>query len=251
MCPYIYITLPSYGVMAFAGGFVVLMLIYFRLEKYEIPFDTFLKLFPASVIGGFLGSKLLFAITQIPQLISDFSFENLLFLIPQSGFVFYGGLFGVISTIRIYTRKNRGLRERIYRMIAPAIPLFHGFGRIGCMMAGCCYGKKLRATVLLFGIFELHRIPVQLIEAIYEFLLCAVILVTERHKEIDGLKIYLITYSIFRFVIEFLRGDAVRGIFFGVSTAQWISLFILGYYLGKGLISPFDRRKNGKSAGNQ
>lgn len=243
MCPYIYITLPSYGVMAFVGGFVVLMFIYFRLEKYEISFDIFLKLFLVSVIGGLLGSKLLFAITQIPQLISNFSFKKLLLLIPQSGFVFYGGLFGVISVIEIYTRKNRDLRERIYRMIAPAMPLFHGFGRIGCMMAGCCYGRKLRATVLLFGILELNRIPVQLIEAIYEFLLCAVILALERHREINGLKIYLIAYSIFRFGIEFLRGDAVRGIFFGVSIAQWISLFILGYYLGKRFIFSFDRKK--------
>lgn len=246
MCPYIYITLPSYGVMAFVGGFVVLMFIYFRLEKYEILFDIFLKLFLVSVIGGLLGSKLLFAITQIPQLISNFSFEKLLLLIPQSGFVFYGGLLGVISVIEIYTRKNRDLRKRIYRMIAPAMPLFHGFGRIGCMMAGCCYGRKLPATVLLFGIFELNRIPVQLIEAVYEFLLCAVILALERYREINGLKIYLIAYSIFRFGIEFLRGDAVRGIFFGVSTAQWISLFILGYYLRKRFVSLFGEKKGNR-----
>ncbi|MDE6406292.1 MAG: prolipoprotein diacylglyceryl transferase [Lachnospiraceae bacterium] len=233
MCPYIYITLPSYGVMAFIGAFAVLMVIYFRLDKYQVPFDVFLKYFFASVIGGFLGSKLLFAITQIPELIADFSVENLLLLIPQSGFVFYGGLFGVLCTIRIGTKENRCLRQRIYRMIAPAIPLFHGFGRIGCMLAGCCYGRKLQTTVLLFGIFELKRIPVQMIESVYEFFLCVVIFAAEKNKKMDGLKLYLTAYGIFRFVIEFFRGDAVRGIFLGMSTAQWISLFILGYYLGK------------------
>lgn len=233
MYPYIYITLPSYGVMAFIGGFAVLTVVYLRLEKFEVSFDIFLKLFFASGVGGFLGSKLLFAITQIPQLMTDFSFRKLLLLIPQSGFVFYGGLFGVIYTIRLCTRTDQDLRKRIYRMITPAIPLFHGFGRIGCMLAGCCYGRKLRETILLFGIFELDRVPVQIMESIYEFLLCAVILVLERHKEVGSLKIYLIAYSVFRFVIEFFRGDAVRGIFFGVSTAQWISLFIIGYYLSK------------------
>lgn len=238
MCPYIYITLPSYGVMAFVGGFVVLLTVYLRLEKFDVSFETLLKLFPVSAIGGFLGSKLLFAMTQIPELIADFSFERLLLLIPQSGYVFYGGLFGLLGILAVCRSKDRELRKRIWQMIAPAIPLFHGFGRIGCMMAGCCYGRKLRETILLFGIFEMDRVPVQIIEAIYEFFLCAVILVAEKYKRIDGLKLYLTAYAVFRFMIEFFRGDAVRGIFGGLSTAQWISIFILGYYLGKRFLSP-------------
>lgn len=233
MYPYMYITLPSYGVMAFIGAFAVLTVVYLRLEKFEVPFEVFLTRFLACGIGGFVGSKLLFAITQIPQLIRDFSLKKLLLLIPQSGFVFYGGLFGVIYTIRLCTRANHDLRNRIYKMIAPAIPLFHGFGRIGCMMAGCCYGRKLREPILLFGLWELERVPVQLMEAIYEFLLCVVLLMSEKRKEVDGMKIYLISYSVFRFFIEFFRGDTVRGIFFGVSTAQWISIFIVIYYLYK------------------
>lgn len=233
MYPYMYITLPSYGVMAFIGAFAVLTVVYLRLEKFEVSFEVFLTRFLACGMGGYVGSKLLFAITQIPQLISDFSLKKLLLLIPQSGFVFYGGLFGVIYTIRLCTRADHGLRNRIYRMIAPAIPLFHGFGRIGCMLAGCCYGRKLREPIFLFGLWELDRIPVQLMEAIYEFFLCAILLVSEKHKEVDGMKIYLISYSVFRFFIEFFRGDAVRGIFFGVSTAQWISIFIVVYYLYK------------------
>lgn len=106
------------------------------------------------------------------------------------------------------------------------------------MMAGCCYGRKLRETILLFGIFEMDRVPVQIIEAIYEFFLCAVILVAEKYKRIDGLKLYLTAYAVFRFMIEFFRDDAVRGIFGGLSTAQWISIFILGYYWGKRFLSP-------------
>lgn len=233
MCPYIYITLPSYGVMAFVGGFVVLLVVYLRLENFAIAFDVFLKLFAAGGIGGWLGSKLLFAVTQIPKLLTDFSFENLLLLIPQSGYVFYGGLFGLLGILAVCTSKDRELRKRIWQMIAPAIPLFHGFGRIGCMMAGCCYGRRLQKTILLFGIFEINRVPVQIMEAAYEFFLFAVILVTEKYKSIDGLKLYLSAYAVFRFGIEFFRGDAIRGIFWGLSTAQWISVFILIYYVGK------------------
>ncbi|MCM1266828.1 MAG: prolipoprotein diacylglyceryl transferase [Bacteroidales bacterium] len=240
MYPYIYITLPSYGVMAFVGCFAVLIVTYLRLEKYQVPFATFLKLFLLSGIGGYLGSKLLYAVTQIPHLLADFSLKNLFLLVLESGFVFYGGLFGVLFTIHVCTRRDHDMRKRIWSMIAPAVPLFHGFGRIGCMMAGCCYGKALSEPVLLFGIFVFERIPVQMIEAMYEFLLCVVIFAAEKHKGFRGLRFYLIAYSLFRFVIEFFRGDAVRGIFFGVSTAQWISLFILGYYLVIFLIAAID-----------
>ena len=117
-------------------------------------------------------------------------------------------------------------------MVVPAFPLFHGFGRIGCFMAGCCYGVKLATPAELFGIFTLDRLPVQLIEAGFEFLLFAVLLFCEKKQaKTDTLQIYLITYAIFRFCIEFFRGDAIRGIFLGFSTAQWVSLAIITCYV--------------------
>ena len=91
MYPYIHITLPSYGVLAFVGGFFAMVFLFFRLEKYNVEFVEFLKMFIISVIGGVIGSKLLFAITQIPWLIEHFSLQNLILLIPQSGYVYYGG----------------------------------------------------------------------------------------------------------------------------------------------------------------
>ena len=93
MYPYIHIILPSYTVMALLGGFVALCYIFFRLEKFSVEFSTFLKLFFFCVLGGIVGSKLLFALTQLNWLFHNFSVENMILLIPQSGFVFYGGLF--------------------------------------------------------------------------------------------------------------------------------------------------------------
>ena len=89
MYPYIHITLPSYTVMAFLGGFVSLLFLYLGIDKYKLDFSVFLKLFLASALGGFAGSKLLFAVTQIPWILGHFSFKNLILLILQSGFVFY------------------------------------------------------------------------------------------------------------------------------------------------------------------
>ena len=230
MFPYITIVLPSYTVMALIGGFVALCFIYFRLDKFQIEFTTFLKIFVLCVVGVVVGSKLLFAITQIPWLISNFSFMNLLLLIPQSGFVFYGGLFGAIFAILFITRKDKLFRKNVFQLIVPAMPLFHAFGRIGCFLSGCCYGKELASNVVV-GPIVFHSIPVQLIEALLEFVLFFVIWHLDKKKpEVDLLKIYLVSYAMIRFGDEFLRGDAVRGIFLGVSTAQWISLGILLFY---------------------
>lgn len=233
MYPYIIIELPSYVVMAFLGGIAALFLVYSRLTKYGFLFTDFLKIFAVSIVGGVAGSKLLFAITRIPWLIQNFSVMNLLWLIPGSGFVFYGGLFGVLSAIYLVTRKDLALQEKTFQMMVPAIPLFHCFGRIGCFMAGCCYGKELAEPITVVGI-QLEQIPVQLIEALYEFLLFWVIsIIGRKNPQINSLRIYLLSYSLFRFGIEFFRGDEIRGVFLGLSTAQWISIAIWIFYLVK------------------
>lgn len=228
MYPYFHIILPSYSLLAFIGGFFSLIFIYLRLEKFEIDFDIFLKMFIFCVIGGFIGSKVLFVITHIPWLIENFTLYNLMILFLQGGFVYYGGLFGVLISIIICTRRNIDLRKRIFRMIAPAIPLFHCFGRIGCFLAGCCYGIELKVNISLFGFLLLDKLPVQLIEASFEFIMFIVLLIIiNKNNIINGVTEYLIAYGIFRFMIEFFRGDNIRGIFCGLSTSQWISAIII------------------------
>ena len=182
------------------------------------------------MIGGVVGSKVLFAITQIPWLIKHFSIENMILLILQSGFVFYGGLFGVIFTLMFLTRNDADMRKKVFEISVPAMPLFHAFGRIGCFLAGCCYGKKL-STPIVIGTIEFARIPVQIIESMAEFILFIVLFIlSKKNRDIDLLRIYLVIYAVIRFADEFLRGDKIRGIYGGVSTAQWISLIILFVY---------------------
>lgn len=230
MYPYIHIMLPSYTVMAMIGGFFALGWMYIRLDRFEIPFSSFLRMTAFSAAGGFLGAKLLFALTQIPWLIRHFSLQNAILLIPQSGLVFYGGLFGVIASLCFLTRHDDRFRQTIFRFCVPAMPLFHVFGRVGCFLTGCCYGKKLSHPFQI-GTISFERIPVQLIEALVEGILFIVLVQIDRKKEkADLLKCYLILYAVCRFVLEFFRGDSIRGVYLGLSTAQWISLMILGFY---------------------
>ena len=76
MCPYIQITLPSYGVLAFIGAFAALLFLYFRLDRFDIAFTQFLKLVALCAVGCVLGSKLMYALTQCSCTVRKQATEN-------------------------------------------------------------------------------------------------------------------------------------------------------------------------------
>lgn len=230
MYPYVCFVLPSYAVMAFVGGFLAVLFLYFRLKDFTVEFSDFMKLFLICGVSAFVGARVLFVLTQLTELFQAFSLHALTALVLQGGLVYYGGLFGVLTGMRFYAMKTKKYKLiDLYNLVAPAIPLFHGFGRVGCFMSGCCYGRQLKNTWNLGSYIQFSRIPTQLIEAAFEFLLFAVLLFMGK-KSNHLLRIYLISYGSFRFAIEFYRGDAIRGIYGGLSTAQWISIIVLLYY---------------------
>ena len=230
MYPYIHFILPSYSVLAFIGGFLALLFVYSRIERFNVDFGDFLKLFAMCVGGGFVGSRVLFIVTQIPWLFQNFSLVNLINLLLGGGYVFYGGLFGVLLTILLYAKYAKKYdAECLFSLVAPAIPLFHCFGRIGCFLAGCCFGYELSQPVIVNGL-SFTRFPTQIIEAAFEALLFLTFIVLEKYrKDVPLLKIYLTLYACFRFIIEFFRGDAIRGFLLGLSTSQWVSALMLLY----------------------
>ena len=94
---------------------------------------------------------------------------------------------------------------------------------------------------------EIDRVPVQLIEAAVELLIfIALVIVKKKTKVKDLLQVYLITYAIARFCLEFLRGDVVRGLFAGLSTSQYISLAIILYYVGRKIYFGIKNKKHDK-----
>ena len=236
MAPYIHIVLPTFIVFAFFGGSFALTFVFFRIDKYNVKFTVYLKMATVCAFSAYLGGIVLSVLTRIPQLITNFSFSNLFLVIAQSGIVFYGGLFGVLLAVKLYTRYSHYEASSVYRMITPAIPLFHGIGRIGCLFGGCCYGRELAVPISLFGMLHFDRVPTQVFEAVFGFLIFFVIIFIERKRnEWDSLQFYLLAYATFRFANEFFRGDEARGLFLGLSTSQWISVFILVYYAIKHL----------------
>lgn len=153
------------------------------------------------------------------------------------GMTFLGGLCGgVIGFLIPYfiMRKNIKFDIKPILIIAPlCITVAHCIGRVGCFLAGCCYGKETSSWIGVdFPNDGLGKvIPTQLIEAIFLLILSialAVIILVTKFKY--TFLIYLGTYSIFRFIIEFYRGDE-RGVAFALSPSQvWCIIIFLGLF---------------------
>ena len=196
-----------------------------------------------SAIGVFLGSHLLYGLTNLPTIIALIrspeqvdSFWRLLqwLFYLLGGSVFYGGLLGGLAAGTLYLR-HKGLPLGEFGDIAaPAIPLFHCFGRIGCFLGGCCYGVEVPwgitySNSLIPQANGVPRLPVQLIESGFNLLLFLLLYILLRKGCFRRrlLWLYCSIYPAGRFVLEFFRGDTYRGIWLGLSTSQWISLILL------------------------
>ncbi len=259
--------IPMYGLMMVTGGFFAVLFACLRGKKrgYD-PMDVLL----ASIfcfVFAMGGAKLLFIITEIPAYITHianhgFNLNWLMNEIITAGIVFYGGLIGGVFGGWLYTRLFRLDFWKHADLMIPFLPLAHGFGRVGCFCAGCCYGRAalesdpewLRGLAVVYtnaigapndGV---ARYPVQLFEAAFLILILFPVMQVFARKErrpgmIVGL--YFIVYGVFRFLNEYLRADDIRGIFGGVSTSQWISLTLipLGVLMISGVLSPVLRSK--------
>lgn len=230
MQPYFY-GVPTYSILASVGLFAMMLFLYFRCTDLEYKQFLILILFMAVGVG--IGSKGLFVITRIPEIVHNFTLRNLMHAIVTSGFVFYGGLFGAIAGACLFAKIFHKDRYQILNMTSAGFAMFHIFGRFGCFFAGCCYGKRSTWGIPMAETPEIVRIPVQLIESACIAGNLCVILIVEKilGTRQYSLRIYLGCYAVSRFCLEFWRDDSIRGIWGIFSTSQWISLFIFSVVL--------------------
>jgi phosphatidylglycerol:prolipoprotein diacylglycerol transferase len=236
------VTVYSYGVLLAASYLIGLQFARARARRRGLDADRVLDLGIFIIIAALVGAKLLLVVdfdefTRSPR--------ELLSL-GRSGGVFYGGLLLAVGVAFWYIYRHRLPLWTTCDVFAPAIALGHVTGRLGCMAAGCCYG---RPTDLPWGItftnplaaanvgtplgMPLH--PTQLYEAGAALLILGCLLAFERRgRPFAGRTFwaYMLLYAASRFVIEFFRGDP-RGMVFGVlSTSQLISLLLAPLALG-------------------
>lgn len=238
-------TITFYAISVLIGILVVFAFsqIYTKKKGHDEIFMLFILLF--STIGVFIGSHFLYAITMSKYIVAFFqkinsisSFDEALdwLITIFGGSVFYGGLLGGIFVAYLYMRKKRDTDLDPYIGIGTlCIPLFHTFGRIGCFLSGCCYGIESSFGFYFNystapGCAGVRRFPIQLVEASFNLLLFIILFTLYDKKRISGkstFKLYLFSYAMVRFCIEFFRGDEYRGFVGLLSTSQFISLIII------------------------
>jgi phosphatidylglycerol:prolipoprotein diacylglycerol transferase len=217
-------------------GFVVgIVFMLFNAKHRSISkLDAFLlSLF--CIIGALIGAYLLYIVLMLPDIIHYIRINRtdlVRAVVFSGGLVYYGGVAGGFSGFYYYTSRYHINKTDCADIIAPSLSLGHAFGRIGCFFAGCCYGVENERFGIAFSESPvapngIKLLPVSLYEAAAEILLAATsYLLMRRAKKGSSFFSYLLLYPIFRFIIEFWRGDKYRGIFFGLSTSQWISIFV-------------------------
>ena len=251
MFPFISIfgrTIGMYQVMVLAGIFAAGIYVTRICKKTRHDDNDGIFFLLIIAIGVFVGGHILYSIVNYEILVTIIqnisvinSFDNFLTAVNLvfGGNVFYGGLLGGILAAMILL-KIRPQYGYLLDIAAPAIPLFHFFGRIGCFLAGCCFGIESSFGFTAYhSIVEeangLNRFPVQLLEAFYNLVLFFILDNLRRNNLFrqNLLYLYLLFYSVARFFIEFLRGDGYRGFVFFLSTSQVISILIICFITPK------------------
>ncbi len=226
------INIYTYGVFIASAFFLGIGLAVKEAKKEGIDPQKILDLSFYILIAAIVGSRIFYVIINFRYFI-----ENPLEIIKiwSGGLVFYGGfVIGIVVVIYFFKKNNMPLWKTA-DVIAPSIPIGQAVGRLGCFFAGCCYGKP---TNLPWGVtfsdpnslaklgVPLH--PTQLYSSLNGLIIFFILIIIRRYKRFDGelIWIYVLLYSVGRFIIEFFRSDD-RGIILDtLSTSQVIGIIL-------------------------
>lgn len=226
--------LPGYGLMIALGVVTANVIALHLMRRYQLDGNDFLILEGYIFLGCFLGAKLLYLLVSIRQIDWSRMLDSAYFNeVMQGGFVFYGGLIGGLGCMLLAGRLHHIDYKSYMRHLIFLIPWIHGFGRIGCFLAGCCYGMPYQGALAVtfpetsMAPAGIPLFPVQLVEAILLFLLAiSIYLLDQNAITHHTVAVYFIGYSIIRFFLEYVRYDTARGKLLCFSTSQWISLLL-------------------------
>lgn len=234
---YIFGTFISYYGLCIVIGLVCAFLIgYYLCKKTNLNTDDFILICAYLISFGFLGAKILYILVSFKT--TDFrlvlkSVKTFNYYI-SSGFVFYGGVIGGLFALFLVKKIHKLDVYEYCKVIVPCLCIAHSFGRIGCSLAGCCHGRI--TTGRIYFLYK-HSIaapnnvklfPIQGIEAISVFIIgivCTILVLRRAKVKVEYL--YMISYAMLRFILEFFRGDQERGFFLIFSTSQIISIAII------------------------
>ncbi|MCL2299138.1 MAG: prolipoprotein diacylglyceryl transferase [Firmicutes bacterium] len=226
MQPYIYLgglpPVPMYFIMGLSGFLFAVTIALIKRKAFGLRARAVLRIAALAIICAVIGARILNACVQIFLRGGEPGFwtaENWIQIFKNGG-VLYGGLFGCVGMAALGAKLCRVDIRSTLNVLAYAMLGFASLARLGCWCAGCCYGIELASGA---------RFPVQLFEAGYCTVALLAFLIIKPERRWPGmplLSVNFIAYSAGRFILEFFRGDASRGVWL-LSTSQWIALALI------------------------
>lgn len=246
------LAVPTYGILLVLGMLAGLWIVTRQARKAGLLPETITDMAVYAIIAGLIGAKVLLLIVEWPYYSRN---PRELLSLFQSGGVFYGGLLGAIPVAFWYARRHQLDGWKTADVLAPGVVAGQAIGRIGCFMAGCCYGKPASVpwAVTFTDVYASRNVgtpldtplhPTQVYESLACFLILGVLLWMAPRKRFHGQVVlaYVVLYAVARAAIEVFRGDAIRGFVFGgrLSTSQFIALLMV---VAAALVLPYLARR--------
>jgi phosphatidylglycerol---prolipoprotein diacylglyceryl transferase len=231
-------TIYSYGVLLAAAYLLGLQFALIRARSRGLDRERVMDLGIWIIISALVGAKLLLLVVDFRQFLAN---PRTIVDLLRSGGVFYGGLIAAVTVALVYIWRHRLPMWTTTDVFAPGIALGHVVGRLGCLLAGCCFGRPTSVPWAIsfhdpnafatsgtpLGV-SLH--PTQLYEAGAEALILVFLLAFERRgRPFAGRTFwsYMLLYGVSRFIIEFYRGDPRGTVFDALSTSQFVSVILI------------------------
>ena len=237
-------TLHAYGLLIAFGFMSAMMLAKRQAEREGEDPEQVIDLAFYLLLAGLICARIVFILTQMDKYARD-PLQIIMFW--KGGLVFYGGFIGAAIYLVYYSRRYKINFFKFADLLVPFLAMAHAFGRLGCLCAGCCFGKP---TDLPWGIVfpigsmphQAHQSsglvsladmplavhPTQLYEAGAELIMFFILISLRPRKRFHGqiLLIWLASYPVIRSVIVMFRGDKIRGVHGFLSTSQYISIAV-------------------------
>lgn len=217
----------SYGLMVAIGFAVSTLLAYRHSGEFGIDKEKIIDFGIVILLGGIIGARALYVLLNLQYYTKN---PTEILNLTRGGLVWYGAFLSGLIAAAWFVRRNKINFWVMGDLFAPYIALAQAFGRIGCLLNGCCYGSIVPSGYIVSVIFpneSVPRHPTQIYSSMVLLLIFMVLRFWQKKSHFNGQIFlgYLIFYSTERFFIEFLRGDNPKD-YFGFTISQTISVAI-------------------------
>lgn len=220
------IRIYSYGFLLAVAFLLALHLASKRASLFKIPEEFIGNLALLLLVSGIAGARTLYVLMNAGYF-SQHPLE--IFMIQRGGLVFYGAVMMAFFSGVVFVKIHKYSVLDTGDLLAPFIALAHAAGRIGCFLNGCCYGKPTTSFLgVTFPFSDVKVYPTQIFSLIGLLIIFFLLFLLQKKRRFSGqvFLLYFISYGVFRFLIDFLRGD-LYPVFLGLTATQLISIVVV------------------------